>query len=652
MLLKSSLLKQRIGYNKVYCNITRILSTRAGIQDDGMKKVIEDIKHLEYKLEKKSKKRSDSWEQVNEEDIRAIYKEISTPIPIKPKITPDYLEKLKIKFLDTRVTPQLESEPLSVTSETQSTPDQPVTPTAESTIQNLSLKDFEQLIYVNALASRPREAEQALKLMEKYNVECSVKAMNHLIDAYANAHKLEDAVLAFKRLKGMGLTPDMHSYGSLIKAFVRNERLEDAIIIFENMKKNMTIPSQPIFSNLISGCLKANKVEKAWEIFDSMRLAYHQPDEVSFTSMLHACAKRGEVERALNLFEDMAKNNLYPTDVTFNVLINACARRPDYYHEAFSLLHQMQEHYGFQPDKITFNTLLTACARKKDLREARLILKYMLEDVEQNGVQSLISPDAQTYTNLFWCYASYLPANTDSKQKEKTKQPADITSLSTHHSLLPDHVPNKRSKIILEAELIYNNINNSNVQVTPALLTSYLAVHASQRKSNKCIDIYNNEFSKHNIDKDAFTFYQALQYCYKTKNDKFAWKVWEDYQDFLEKRNIFFYDGESVSEKKAKEAEKNVLSIKEGWTDTQQQQMAILMANTLARTNDVKNSSSILSCEARRSSEIAPFRLRDVMTVYNKCIQLEDEATKRELVHLCIKDKKRIVNSKFHRVNT
>ncbi|KAI8083510.1 hypothetical protein BDF21DRAFT_437839 [Thamnidium elegans] len=343
------------------------------------------------------------------------------------------------------------------------------------------------------------------------------------------------------------------------------------------MKKTAMIPSQPIFANLISGCLKADKVGKAWEIFDSMRLSFHQPDEVSFTLMLHACAK------------------------------------------AFSLLDQMQENYGFQPDKITFNTLLTACARKKDLGQARDILRTMWVDFEKNGSQSLLAPDNQTFTNLFWCYASYIPKGNVQGKTTATNS----SDISTEVQLLPWEIPNKRNKVVKEAQWLFNQLPNFNVQMTPALLTAYLALHISQKQTGACIDIYHKKFDQFGVQKDAFTLYHMLQYCYHNKDGKMAWKVWEDYQDFLEARRSEEINAGTIVEKKAKEAEQHMLAIKEGWTNAQQQKMAALMANTL----------------------------RDMMPFYNKCIQLEDLDTKRELVYVCVKDPVRLANSKYQRVN-
>ncbi|KAG1505344.1 hypothetical protein G6F47_004064 [Rhizopus delemar] len=643
----------------IFSHVLRRSYTRSGLQDERTKKVIEEIKQLEYQLQADIKKKENVFEKIGDEEIAAIYKELSAPIPTKPKISSDFLEKLSLRFLDTR-SQQLPSNKVqqllpSGSNTTNDITEQLTEQKASSSLsQNYTIKDFESLIYANSIAKRPAEAKKALELMQKYNIAPNVRSFNHLIDAYANANDLKHVISTFKKLKECGLKPDIYTYGSIIKAFVVNQRIDDAIVVFEKMKDHSIIPSQPIFANIISGCLKSGKVDKAWEIFDSMRLSYHQPDEVSYTLMLHACAKRGEVERALNLFEEMANYQLYPTDVTFNVLINACAKRADYYSEAFNLLEQMQEHYGFQPDKITFNTLLTACARKKDLAQARHILNTMWKDAEKKGTDSLLAPDSQTFTNLFWCYASYQPIKTSNTNAKETSK---STELVTKENLLPVELPRKRSNVIKEVRQLFKFATSSNIEMTTALLNAYLTAHISQKQTKACIDIYTKTFEKYNVQKDGFTFSQMLEYCYKNKDGELGWKVWEDYQTFLESRHqaldVSVDAGQGdVMEEKAKEAKREICAIQEGWTDEQQQKLSISMANMLARTNDIKNSLSIIATETCRVSKLDPPNLKDLMPVYNKCIQLEDDEARRELIRLCTRDKKRIGSLKYKRVNT
>ncbi|KAI9266125.1 hypothetical protein BY458DRAFT_547658 [Sporodiniella umbellata] len=635
-------------------NRLRYSTGRSGL-DENTKKVIDEIKQLEYRLQTDIKKKENVFEKISDEEVAAMYKELSASTPTKPKVSSDFLANLKLRFLDTRR--QLsEGENIPKIGSSQEPLLQTESSVAESSttnsIQTYTVQDFESLIYANSIAKRPEEAQKAFDMMAQYGITPSVRTFNHLIDAFANTSDVKKVMSTFKKLKEQGLSPDMYTYATIVKAFVVSERIDDALAIFERMKVSSIVPSQPIFANIISGCLKADRVDQAWETFDLMRLSYHKPDEVSYTLMLHACAKRGEVEKALNLFEDMASHQLYPTDVTFNVLINACAKRPDYYNEAFSLLDQMQRDYGFSPDRITFNTLLTACARKRDLIQARHIFNTLWKESENK--ESPLMPDSQTFTNLFWCYASYHPQSVNHSYNAKA---ASSTELVIKTSLLPAELPRKRTDVIKEATMLFKLATSSDIPVTSALLNAYLATHIAHKQTKGSINIYTNTFEKYAVTKDGFTFAQMLDYCYKNKESDFCWKVWEDYQTFLETRNeeLAIWIGEdqgTVMEEKAKKAKKEICAIREGWTDKQQRKLSLCMVNTLARVNDLQRSLSILETECNRSTSLGPPNLKDLMPVYNKCIQLESEEARRELLYLCTKDKRRIGASKYKRVNT
>ncbi|KAI9022950.1 hypothetical protein CLU79DRAFT_834919 [Phycomyces nitens] len=610
-----------------------------------------EIRQLEYKVERNMQMQKANNNKLDEKDILALCEEMNTAKKIQPKIRPDYLQNLRIKFLDTRplkqkaipVLAQEAEQTLDQVSETvkDQTPKEENSLVAQQepqALENIELTDFQDLLYANALAARPEEAEQALELMKKYKIEPNVRCYTHLMDAYANAKNLNKVIGTFKRIQDNNLEPDIYSYSTLIKAFTQSLRLDNALVVFENMKKSNIIPTQPIFSSLISGFIKANKIEKAWDLFDEMRLSYHQADEVSFTMMLHACAKRGEVERALNLFEDMAKYDLYPTDVTFNVLIHACAKRPDYFDEAFSMFHQMQDVYGFQPDRITYNTLINACARKKNLARARSIFKLMLEDTKTNGATSLLVPDRYTYTNLFWCYANYTPPTVKNNNLKTTDISPEEGALVETCVLLPD-MPDKRSKVVEESKLIFNHLLSEGVPLTTSLLTSYMSVHIAQKQTHEVVSIYDGLFTQHGIERDLFTYQRMLNFCYATKDSELSWKVWGDYQDFLENRRLAYQtqaNDISLLQRKAVEANRLEDELASGWTEQNQKEMVILMANTLAKSNELKHSITLLSNHFKTpaGTKYKP-RLAELQTVYVKCVQLEDEESKKELVDLC-----------------
>lgn len=288
------------------------------------------------------------------------------------------------------------------------------------------------------------------------------------------------------------------------------------------------------------------------------------------------------MERALNLFEDMSGRQLYPTDITFNVLIHACAKRPDYYDEAFSLLHQMEDIHGFQPDLVTYNTLLGACARKKDLENARNIFRNILQADHMH-------PDRWSFANLFWCYANYDPPTKNKKERAESPIAPSTSSLiaDTSDLILPKDLPTRRSAIVDEAMSVFEYMTgqqHSPIEMTTSLLTAYLNAHVTQYPTQHCTTIYDTLFSNHGISPDAYTFKTMLRYCYQTKDTDLAWRIWDDYQAFLEARALpLTYSDMTVIEQKKAKLEQQEQQVKEGWTQAHQRLLVITMASVLAR---------------------------------------------------------------------
>ncbi|KAJ1970053.1 hypothetical protein IWQ62_000213 [Dispira parvispora] len=269
---------------------------------------------------------------------------------------------------------------------------------------NLSVKRFNQVLYANALAGRPEEAEKVLDLMKEYGMAPDARCYFHLMDAYANRNNLRGVITTLRRAEQAEIPVGIHCYGVLIKSYVRALRLDDALAVYDILKKKGIRPTQPIYTQLIKACLDVGHFDRSWEIFEHMRYEVSQPDEVAFSLMIHACAKRNQVEKAINLFEEMIEVGLSVTDVTFNSLISACARNPTYYRTSLRLVDQMSQH-GIAPDSYTFTTLILACALAKDFNRARSLFLQMVSEAAEKGSTHL-SPNFLTYKNLFLAYTN------------------------------------------------------------------------------------------------------------------------------------------------------------------------------------------------------------------------------------------------------
>ncbi|KAJ2735290.1 hypothetical protein IW152_001670 [Coemansia sp. BCRC 34962] len=272
---------------------------------------------------------------------------------------------------------------------------------------DLTLAEFNHVIYANTLGGRAEEAMRAYELLRESGVKPDQATFANLTIALAKSGDLEAAVSMFKALEAEGLEPNVYSYGTLIRAYMEFDRIDDSFRVYEMMKAREVWPNLPVYNSLIVASLKVGDLKRAWGVFEHLRYTIAKPDEISFSIMIHACAKNGEVEKAMNLLDEMVSNKLTLSDVTFNSLIHACAVRPDYFDEGFRLLQLMESH-GFQPDFFTYNTLLYACARKKNLGLARNIFREMLGRSMKEEHRDLVKVDEVTVSNMMWAYSSYL----------------------------------------------------------------------------------------------------------------------------------------------------------------------------------------------------------------------------------------------------
>jgi hypothetical protein len=74
----------------------------------------------------------------------------------------------------------------------------------------------------------------------------------------------------------------------------------------------------------------------------------------------------------------------------------------------------------------------------------------------------------------------------------------------------------------------------------------------------------------------------------------------------------------------------------------------------LYRANDLHYAVQLLNASFNKGSEFKPLRLKEVMTVYNKAIQLEDKDMVYEVKQLCALGSKKSVpgSTKYRRVNS
>ncbi|KAJ2580254.1 hypothetical protein GGH95_002691, partial [Coemansia sp. RSA 1836] len=179
---------------------------------------------------------------------------------------------------------------------------------------DLTLAEFNHVIYANTLGGRAQEAMRAYELLRESGIKPDQATFANLTMALAKSGDLEAAVSMFKALEAEGLEPNVYSYGTLIRAYMEFGRVDDSFRVYEMMKAREVWPNLPVYNSLIVASLKVGDLKRAWGVFEHLRYTIAKPDEISFSIMIHACAKNGEVEKAMNLLDEMVSNKLTLSD--------------------------------------------------------------------------------------------------------------------------------------------------------------------------------------------------------------------------------------------------------------------------------------------------------------------------------------------------
>ncbi|CAG8561348.1 20_t:CDS:10 [Paraglomus brasilianum] len=572
----------------------------------------------------------------SEADYTQIYEALSTPLlpPSQRKFDP-LLDNLSLSFNDTQrieTAEQLNKRLPSVTEiKTVANAENSLTVALKVTGVN-NVEDFNRILCYSIISKRYEEVPEIIQLMNDAKVTPDIKTYDHLLNLYAIVGDVEKAKLTFEQVNSDGMGHSIYSYGNLIRAYVKNLRIDEAFAVYESIKK----AGLPIFTTLMKGCIDSGDVPRAWRTFDIMRLEVCQPDEVSYSLMIHACAKTQDAEKAFDLFEEMTGKGLYPTE--------------------------MRE-YGYQPDRISYNSLIYACAKTGDVRLARMLLKQLLEE------NSTITPDEQTFTNMFWTYSAYVEPQ-DKSHKDSVNAPnalkeqitlsdgtvslsekATLSETSTASESTPDkgddnslvhldaypflsYEPVTDKQILAEARMIFEYVksmtdNNSNgleksgdeqIQLSAYLMDAYMNIFHKKGKFNDVLSLYKEKLPELGIPQSGWIYSTMLKTCYKHRRYEEALRVWEDWKSWWGNND------------------KTDQMTKIGRTAAVQYEVYQWMINTLARCNDLSNAIYLLQeLASMQTPKLADFRV-----TYQMAVQAEDEKARRTILDLCPTRKKKV----------
>jgi pentatricopeptide repeat protein len=235
------------------------------------------------------------------------------------------------------------------------------------------------------LIQQVQEDEQCCSSLNSV-IYCSI------LGGFTREKKLDRAWSLYKEMKLKSVDMSVIVYNTLIDACARVGRMEHVPKLLEDMKSLAIEPNLITYSTMIKGHSNSGDVQAAFASLDKMKQETSlKPDEIMYNSLLDACAQQSLSSEGLRLLDEMQSNGVKPSNYTLSVVVKLMnrSRRVD---QAFALVRDISQKYGFKPNVHVYSNLILACCSNRQLSRAM--------DTFEEMIREGVDPESRTYSVL------------------------------------------------------------------------------------------------------------------------------------------------------------------------------------------------------------------------------------------------------------
>lgn len=413
-------------------------------------------------------------------------------------------------------------------------------------------------------------AVRTLGRMKEKGIFPDVPTYNSVMNVCAKAKKVHWSYNVMEKMQVAGLVPDKASFTILVNAAIAENDMDKAFETFNLMRSHITEPDVVAFSCLIHGFAKIGRVERALYLLEDLLECGLTPTQVTFNSLINACAKSHYyAHKAVEFYNEMQELYDYLPDMyTYNTVLHACAKQGDAI-QAEEILRHMRKHEA-PMSEITYNTLLNTYARaqiksivdkaprnKPAPRDPEPIYQRPLEFDDDGNEIDLTRPGREVTSMANLNYdatfdeedndeeeidqdfeADEAPEGSDELTEEELEQIAAMrdadNALATVHNdddgygeesgdfeLRPMDLRDFgkfQTRNIAKAEKLFDEmVNEKRLPVSAVTLNSMLNVYANALRLRSAEKFVNEEFPKHGIQPDKYTYRVLMQMQVRAK---------------------------------------------------------------------------------------------------------------------------------------
>ncbi|GAU43008.1 hypothetical protein TSUD_187290 [Trifolium subterraneum] len=244
----------------------------------------------------------------------------------------------------------------------------------------LSLPTFVSVFQSYCMAGRINEAVMSFDVMDRYDVEKNVVAVNSLLSAICREENQTSAASEFfEKVKGK-VELDGDSFAILLEGWEKEGNAAKAMSTFGEMviRIGWSQDNVAAYDALLMTLLRALQFNEVVTFLKVMKEHDCYPGLKFFTNALDVFVKRNDAAHAIPLWDVMVASGLLPNLIMYNAMIGLLCNNGEIDH-AFRLLDEMVFHGAF-PDSLTYNMIFECLVKNKKVRETEQFFAEMIKN--------------------------------------------------------------------------------------------------------------------------------------------------------------------------------------------------------------------------------------------------------------------------------
>lgn len=244
----------------------------------------------------------------------------------------------------------------------------------------LSLHTFMSVFQSYCVAGRINEAVMSFDVMDRYEIEKDVVAVNSLLSAICREDNQTSAAVEFlEKVKGK-IAPDGDSFAILLEGWEKEGNAAKAKITFGEMviRVGWSQENMLAYDAFLMTLLRASQFDEVVGFLKVMKDHDCFPGLKFFTNALDVLVKRNNADHAIPLWDVMVASGSLPNLIMYNAMIGLLCNNGEIDH-AFRLLDEMVFQGAF-PDSLTYNMIFEWLVKNKKVRETERFFTEMVKN--------------------------------------------------------------------------------------------------------------------------------------------------------------------------------------------------------------------------------------------------------------------------------